>query len=69
MTIMIMMMMMMPIMKMMMMIPMMMLMLRSSTLRVARHSRNDEKKGWDEISTTEVSDWFPRLSDYQTIRL
>ena len=30
------------------------------TLRVARHSRKEEKKGCDEISTTEVSDWFLR---------
>ena len=30
------------------------------TLRVARHSRKEEKKGWDEIRTTEVRDWFLR---------
>lgn len=33
-------------------------MMMMTTLNVARHSRKDEKNGWDEIRTTEVSDWF-----------
>ena len=36
------------------------LMLWKATLRVARHSLKEEKKGCEEMSTIDVRDWFLR---------
>ena len=30
----------------------------TSRFKVARHSRKEEKKGWEEMMTREVRDWF-----------